>query len=199
MSGGIPSSQRSTLRARAFDFSGILAPLASNQGVVFPYTPVFSISHNTNYGQYDITHSVYQPNYWVSTSNPTIDMTATFTAQDVTEAQYTAACLHFFKSCTKGSFGQQTRTSTSGSPPPVLLLSSYGVGQMSNVPVVLRNFTYTLPDDFDYVTFSTSAGEQTLPTQMLVQLSFTPQYAPTVVRKEFNINQYRSGQSGGFI
>lgn len=198
MSGGISSSQRTTLRTRGgFSYDGILAPLASTQGVVFPYTPVLSVSHAANFGQYDITHSVYQPNYWVNTSNPTIDMTATFTAQDLSEASHTAACLHFFKAVTKGSFGQQTRNTTSGSPPPVLLLNSYG--QFQNVPVVLRSFTYTLPDDFDYVTVDTAVGEQTLPTQMLVQLSFSPQYAPTKVRKEFNINSYRSGQAGGFL
>lgn len=200
MSGGVRWSQRTTLKTKdASWLSGILAPLTkTGNGVNFPYTPTINMAHSANYGSYDIAGSVYQPNYYVNTPNPQIDLTATFTAQSNTEAEYTAACLHFFKSVLKGDYGQQTR-STSGTPPPVLLLSSYGSMHLENTPVILRSFNYTLPEDLDYVTIEIDGQLQTLPTQLLVSLSFTPQYPPTKVRKEFNINTYRSGKAGGFM
>jgi hypothetical protein len=201
MSGGINTSQRTTLRTKgsSFNYDGILSPLNLDRGVVFPYTPVINIGHSANFGQYDITHGIYQPNFYVNTPNPQIDMTCTFTAQDITEAEHTVACLHFFKAVTKGDFGEASRATTAGTPPPVLLFSTYGSATAQNVPVVLRSFNYTLPDDFDYVTVETAAGPQTIPTQMMVAISLIPQYAPTKVRKNFNIQDYRSGRAGGFM
>lgn len=200
MSGGVRWSQRTTLRTQdASWLTGLLAPLTNtSNGVSFPYTPTINMSHSANYGSYDIPGTPYQPNYYVNTPNPQIDLTATFTAQSIVDAKYTAACMQFFKSSLKGDYGQQTRA-TSGTPPPVLILSSYGSLHLENTPVILRSYTYTLPEDLDYVTVDIDGKLQTLPTQLLVSLSFTPQYPPSKIRKEFNINSYRAGKAGGFL
>ena len=50
-----------------FELEGVLLPLAADKGLVFPYTPTLQVGHATNYGTYDITHTIYQPQYYVST------------------------------------------------------------------------------------------------------------------------------------
>lgn len=203
MAGGIRYDQRTVLRSSglkgAVQGDTLLEPLVQGSELVvkFPYTPTINIAHSANYGTYDAPGSVYQPNYYVNLNNPQIDMTATFTAQSENEAKHMVACMQFFQGVLKGDFGEQTRATSSGTPPPVLRLSSYGSHQFRNTPVILRAYNYTLAEDFDYVTVDTPTGSQTVPTNILVSLSFSPQYPPTTVRKEFNINDYRSGRAGG--
>jgi hypothetical protein len=45
-----------------------------------------------------------------------------------------------------------------GTPPPLLYLSGLGEYQFDNHPVVLTNFTYTLPNDVDYINAYPSGG-----------------------------------------
>ena len=85
-------------QGKPFNFFGVLRPLLNDKGVIFPYTPTIQFSHNANYGAYDVQGSVYQQNYYMNTSNPTINVTALFSSNTVEEAKHTAAAIHFFKS-----------------------------------------------------------------------------------------------------
>lgn len=200
MSGGLSETTgRVSLKTKAgnpFGLSGILAPLSRDGGVVFPYTPTIQMGHSANYGSYDITHSLYTPNYFINTPNPSISITANFTADDKQSAAYTAAAIHFFKTCTKMDYGQQRRT-TAGTPPPILSLNVYNRNSLhaKGTPVVIRSFNYTLPEDIDYV-----EGEfGVVPTMIIVQLDLTVQFSPATVRKRFNINTFAQGRMlGGF-
>lgn len=188
---------------------GLLGPLKETNGVVFPYTPSIQVAHAANYGTYDITHSVYQSQYYINTANPNIGLFTTFTAQSQEEAIYMAASLHFFKSCTKSDFGDVNRAGadgglgTAGTPPPVLLFTAYGNIHFKNVPVVIRSVSYTMPEDVDYITFKYTRDTISMPTQMLISLDLGVQMAPTKQR-EFDLQRYRHGialgrKSTGFL
>ena len=199
MSGGLSQRERVSLRIKSgnpFSLGGKLAPLSRDRGVIFPYTPTIQMGHTANYGSYDITHSAYTPNYFVNTPNPSISITANFTANDNEEAAYTAAAIQFFKTCTKMDYGEQRRT-TAGTPPPILTLSIYGNQLHANqTPVVIRSFNYTLPEDVDYV----SGNFGVVPTMMVVSLELSVQFSPGTVRKSFNISRFANGNLlGGFI
>jgi hypothetical protein len=73
-----------------------------------------------------------------------------------------------------------------GTPPPLLYLSGLGEYQFDNHPVVLTNFTYTLPNDVDYINAYPNGG-----TTGINGASLTPFQAPTLGR-EF-------GKIGGFV
>jgi hypothetical protein len=196
MSGGVKGRDKVRLRAGSgFALTGDLSPLRSTGGVVFPYTPTIQVGHAASYGTYDVTHSVYQTNYWVNTRNPSIQITAQFTAQTQEDANYSAAAMHFFKSCTKGEFGRSS--GNPGVPPPVLRLSGYGPLNFANVPVVVASFSYTLPEDLDYV--ETDYGN--IPSMYLASLDLLVQHVPVNVRNNFNAAAYRSGSilGKGFI
>lgn len=195
---GVHGDQKAKLVLKNPDpsvFSGMLAPLARANGVIFPYTPTIQVGHSANYGTYDMPHTNYQTHYYVNSPNPTLSLTATFTAQDIEDASKSAAALHFFKSMTKMDFGKANRgvLGTAGAPPPVLLFTAYGGLHFKNTPVVIKTFAYSLTEDPDYITFDDDTmGRFTVPTLWMASLELGVQIAP-VTHKDFNIQEYRSG------
>jgi len=128
--------------------AGILAPLRTTNGVVFPYTPTVSTSYQANYEQYDLVHSNYRGLYYKNSRVGDISVRGLFTAQDTTEANYLLAVIHFFRSVTKMFYGQDANR---GVPPPLVFLSGFGNFQFSDHPCVVAAFNYTLPNDVDYI------------------------------------------------
>jgi len=204
MSGGIGEEQKVRLQVKnlsGLSFDGLLSPLRQDRGVIFPYTPTIGIGHSANYGSYDTTHSVYQPNYYVNTPNPSIGITATFTANEMGEARYTAAALHFFKTLTKSDFGEQGINP--GSPPRTLIFNAYGHLHANNVPVILTSVNYNLVEDIDYVEVDFNGSKTSIPTSLLVTLDLRVQMPPRYTKERFNLRNYANGSSvkggDGFI
>jgi hypothetical protein len=127
---------------------GILAPLFSTNGVLFPYTPAINTSYKANYEQYDLVHSNYRGVYYKNSRVDDLNIRATFTAQDSNEADYLLAVIHFFRSVTKMFYGQDEQR---GTPPPLVFLSGLGMNQFYGHPCVVSNFQYNLPDNVDYI------------------------------------------------
>lgn len=133
---------------------GILAPL-KGKGIIFPYTPSISVAYSAKYDTTSLTHSNYNLYTYQGSAVENITVTGDFTAQDITEANYMLAVIHFCRSATKMFYGQDKNR---GVPPPLLYLSGLGEYQFDNHPVVLTNFTYTLPNDVDYINAYPSGG-----------------------------------------
>jgi hypothetical protein len=129
---------------------GILAPLKDTGGVIFPYTPQITMSYSASYDQTDLTHSNYRIYQYRGSNVGEITISGEFTAQDTVEANYLLAVIHFFKSATKMFYGKD-KEPPPGTPPPLCYLSGYGLYQFNNNPLVISNFTYTLPNDVDYI------------------------------------------------
>jgi hypothetical protein len=130
----------------------IMFPLKGTDGVIFPYMPTISTSYRANYDPADITHSNYKLFFYKNSSVEDISITAEFTAQDTSEANYMLAAIHFFKSATKMFYGQDGKSGPrAGTPPPLCYLSGLGSFQFDNHPLVITSFTYSLPNDVDYI------------------------------------------------
>ena len=142
----------STYLYRADDGSGraagILQPLAVTDGVIFPYTPQINSTYKANYNPYDLTHSNYRGYFYQNSAIEEISITATFTAQDTSEANYLLAVIHFFRSITKMFYGQDAQR---GAPPPLVFLQGLGQYQFNLHPCVVSQFVYNLPNDVDYI------------------------------------------------
>jgi len=128
--------------------AGILTPLQSTKGVVFPYTPSITTSFSAGYTAQKLTHSNYPAYYYDSSDTAAISITGDFTVQNVTEGQYLLACIYFFRAATKMFYGSGSHT---GNPPPILFLDGYGKQYFPHVPCVLTSFTHTMPADVDYI------------------------------------------------
>lgn len=127
---------------------GILQPLAVTDGVVFPYTPQITTAYRANYTSYDLTHSNYRGYFYQNSYTDDIQLQATFTAQDTSEAEYLLAVIHFFRSVTKMFYGQDPER---GAPPPLVYLQGLGEYQFNLHPCVVAQFNYNLPSDVDYI------------------------------------------------
>jgi hypothetical protein len=136
--------------------AGILAPLQSTDGVIFPYTPGISVTYSAGYDASELVHSNYKVYQYKGSSVDTVSITADFTAQDTNEANYLLAVIHFFRSVTKMFYGQD-QNPNNGVPPPLCYLSGFGAYTFDAHPLVVTNFTYTTPTEVDYI----RAGSQT--------------------------------------
>jgi hypothetical protein len=148
----------------------LLAPLRASNGVIFPYTPTIQTSYAANYDKYDLTHSNYRGYFYKNSVVNDISVNATFTAQDTFEAQYLLAVIVFFRSATKMFYGKDEFR---GAPPPLVELSGYGEYQYNNHPCLISNFSYSLPNDVDYIQVSPNNQGINL-TNRQSQISSTP-------------------------
>lgn len=133
---------------------GILAPLAATDGIIFPYTPTIQVSYAASYDTSDIVHNNYKFFTYKSSSVDSVTITCDFTAQDTYEANYLLAVVHFLRSLTKMFYGKDENP-LRGIPPPLVFLTGLGSFQFSKHPMVISNFTYSLPQDVDYIRATT--------------------------------------------
>ena len=128
--------------------NGILWPLKETNGVIFPYMPKIDVAYKADYDSYSLTHSNYKGYFYKSSYTDAVNLTATFTAQDTSEANYLLAVIHFFRSVTKMFYGQDAQR---GAPPPLVYLTGLGEYQFAAHPCVVQSFQYNLPNDVDYI------------------------------------------------
>jgi hypothetical protein len=159
LSPGDPNSGASSKYLYKADNPGVLRPLLDTDGVIFPYTPQIQLSYTAEYGQTRITHSNYLIHQYIGSSVEQVTITADFTCQDVYEANYLIAVIHFFRSMTKMFYGQD-QFPVRGTPPPLCYMYGLGNFQFQAHPLAISGFTYTLPNDVDYIktTAPESAG-----------------------------------------
>lgn len=140
--------------------SDLLYPLTGTDGVIFPYMPQINSSYKANYDPSDLTHSNFKTFFYKNSSVEEIQIVADFTAQDSSEANYMLAVIHFFKSVTKMFYGQDGKNGgpRSGTPPPLCYLNGLGTYQFNDHPVLVSSFTYSLPNDVDYIRAGASAA-----------------------------------------
>lgn len=129
---------------------GILAPLASTKGILFPYTPSINVSYLANYDLASIQHSNYKIPQYQNSSVESFTIGCDFTAQSVAEANYILAVIHFLRSVTKMFYGKDENP-IRGTPPPLCYLTGLGQYQFNAHPLLINSFTYTLPTDVDYI------------------------------------------------
>jgi hypothetical protein len=132
------------------DPPGILQPLVSTDGVIFPYTPNIQVAYAATYDAQSITHSNYRVYQYQNSSVDSVTITGAFTCQDVFEANYLLAVIHFFRSMTKMFYGQDDNPKN-GTPPPLCYIYGMGGYQFDALPLAITGFTYNLPNDVDYI------------------------------------------------
>ena len=184
----------------------ILYPLSQTKGLVFPYTPSISLTHQARYGTTPLTHSNYSSYFYEGSEVQAINLSADFTVQNIEEGQYLMAAVHFMRSCTKMFYGQSM---LAGTPPPMVFLDGYGPAYMPHVPCVVTSFTHNMPNDVDYVKIPVGASLQNLagnqintnmfgvstrlPTMSSMQIVLQPIYSRTNVANNFTLERYSAG------
>lgn len=191
--------------------SNILFPLWSTGGVLFPYTPSVSTGYTAEYDPSAFIHTNYGYNAYIRSYPKPISLSTEFTAQSNDEALYLLAVIWFFKSVTKSYFGVEPYNKA-GTPPPTLIFNYLGDYQFNNVPIVVKEFSFTYEANIDYVPVDTSInsiytqnigvdlpraesnGYTYVPTHLKVELNMDMQYIPIKLRNEFNLDKFRQGK-----
>lgn len=202
--------------------AGIMKPLASTGGVIFPYTPQVSVTHAARYGSQNLTHSNYTNYFYEGSEVQAISITGDFSVQNINDGLYLLACIYFFRAATKmffgGSDGDGGTSKRTGNPPPMVFLTGYGSHYFPNVPCVVTSFQHTMPQDVDYLAVPTS-GPQTViqstggapvtqlttrvPTNSSITISLQPIYSRKNLFDNFNLEDFAAGKlingKGGYI
>jgi hypothetical protein len=173
------------------DQSSVLYRLNETNGVFFPFTPTIEMAHRANYSSMTPTHA--NTDYQVYTHSPAvqINISGQFSSQNLAEAQYTLAAMHFFRTVTKMRFGRQD--TNAGLPPPVLVLSGYGSFMLNDLNVIITDFHMDLPQDVDYIEVDVNGNSAWVPSLTTFNVSCVVQQTPKVQRDEFKFDDFASG------
>jgi len=181
----------------------LMRPIKESNGLIWKYTPTVFTAASANYSSHTGQGMQYPVHSYENSTPPEITVTGDFTANDVYEARYLLAVMTFFKIATKGDFGDiAVAKQTAGAPPPVLLFEYLGDHGYNKVPVIVSNYSMSLPNDVDYVPVDTGDGTVTyVPTILNIVCALTPQYTPSKVRRRYDINAIANGAAykDGFV
>ena len=166
----------------------------------FPFTPTISVINSANYSSYDLTHTNYQQRAFDSSTNVELNITAPMIVRNAEEAEYVYHAAMFMRAAMKMSFGQDD---IPGMPPPVLRLYAHGI--YKNLPVQIRDFTWNLDSDIDYVETWIKSGQMLtdgtpeeikirVPVTNMFVFSLQSTYSPKSVRENFGVKDYLDGK-----
>jgi hypothetical protein len=178
----------------------ILAILKDTNGLLFPYTPSIDWNQSVEYTTTSLTHTNQDYQIYKNTPSSIINITGRFTVQNAREAQYMMAVFHFLRVVSKMHFGRQSEQP--GMPPPVLLLSGYGDYMFNDLPVIVKNHSYNLPEDGHTVPITIAGSTVRVPVLATITISLVVQNTPKRLRDEFNLEEFRTGRlmkDGGWI
>lgn len=128
--------------------NALMYPLLETNGVIWPYVPQISVTHQANYTPVGLTHSNYPAHFYNNSEVADIQVSGEFTVQSPADGQYLMAAIYFFRAATKMFFGQGANV---GNPPPIVFLDGYGSHYFPHVPCVLSSFQHTMPAEVDYI------------------------------------------------
>jgi len=141
--------------------AGIMEPIKKTNGVIFPYAPNLTISHQARYNSQPLTHSNYNNYFYEGSEVQAIQVTADFTVQNLAEAAYFLGALYFFRAATKMFYGESGKYQ--GAPPPIVYLDGYGSHYLPHVPCIVTGFSHTMPSDVDYIETQLALGSSDKP------------------------------------
>ena len=182
--------------------NGPMRSLYNTNGMIFPITPTITgYNQAVNMGSIAPTHSNQEYYMYNNTSSMNLNISGEFIAQNNQEAEYLYACLHFLKCVTKSRFGDSDPKR--GFTPPVLLLSGYGNFMFPDLNILIKGYTYELPNNVDYIKVALSGnGDAWVPTKTTINIDCVVQNTPKKNR-QFNLDDFRDGtlirRTKGFI
>ena len=137
--------------------TNVCAPLWDTNGMLMPYTPAIQVTHTAvEYNQYSLPQTPFDYFAYAKRSSPMLSVTAMFTAQNQKEARYLLAVLHWLRGITMNYYGRENGN-LRGLNPPTLLFSAYGPYMYHKVPMLIRNVSFGLDQDVDYVSCGTDS------------------------------------------
>lgn len=196
-----PRVRISPLKPAFYGSGGIMAPLLNTNGVIFPYSPQIQFEQAVNYVEVGMVHTNTDYFSYQRTPSVNINITGKFTCQNQTEGKYALAVIHFFRTASKMYFGEKAGLNA-GLPPPILKLNGYGTYMFNELNCILKSHSFSYNEQIDTVQVTTANGYVRLPAMFDISCSLTVQQTPSKMRKEFDLDSFRTGTlmaKGGWI
>lgn len=171
-----------------FGQNELFSILKKTGGVVWPYQPNITIATKANYTTQDITHGNYPFHSYKNSEVDDIQIAGEFSAETEQDANYWIAATTFLKTATKMFFGQGQNA---GNPPIVCILQGYGSQVFNNVPVIVKSFSVTLPEDVNYV--RVNKYPTWVPIMSEISVTVSPIYNRRNLR-QFDLTKYARGE-----
>lgn len=176
--------------------------LRATGGMVWPYTPTITYSQDVLYDAMNPVHTNQEILSYTRTPASKLSISGVFTSQTTDEALYNLGCIHFLRTVTKMSFGS-SKTPPPGTPPPVLLFDAHGPAMFNSLPVVVTQFSVTIPSEPDYISVvvPTTTQYTRLPVLFEITVALTVQNTPKALR-DWSLDKFRQGsylRPGGWI
>ena len=200
----VKKDQRVKIRIPEEYYSGMSkTQLGTLGGIIFPYTPIISVTHKAEYSSQTPLHSNFAINFYKSSSITPITISGKFTVQNDADADMLISIIHTLRALTKMKYGSD---SDSGAPPPVCRLDAYGTYMLENVPVSISEFKIELPDNVDYYTTTSDSAfgktdQTSVPTVCTISLTCIPMYSRSEMQK-YSVNSWIKDSSlrkGGYL
>lgn len=176
-------------------------------GIYFPVTPSIKQDYKANWTPTNAPHTNFGVYSYSNSQAGPISVSGQFPVQNSEEAEYWTATVAVLRALVKMRTGKD---SIPGAPPPVCRFNAYGTDIFDNVPVVLTDFSITLPDDVDYITGANQQGNsgllgkilgQTIPSNKVPTLStISMTLVPVYSRREmanFSVDSFVNGSLSG--
>lgn len=185
----------------SFQYSELLAPLKQTNGLVFVNTPSVTLGSSATYSPIEPAHNNYQFLSYSQSKVNEIIIECDFYNETPADAKYWVAATQYLRSVSKMFYGDNA--TESGAPPPVIKLNGYGDFVFNNVPVVVKNFTVSMPRDVDYISTSiatksgnppaATSGISWAPTKSNITVTLLVAYSRERVRN-FSLSDFVEGK-----
>ena len=162
-------------------------------GILFPYTPTISYDTQAVYGSVNPVHSNYTQYFYKNSQVGQINITGKFTVQNEKEGKIWLGVVHLLRGLTKMRWGSDANA---GSPPPVCRLEAYGDFMLRNVPVVISNFKFDLPDNVDYMAVKGEYKNTLVPTVSTLNVTLNVMYSRREMQ-DYSVDSWLQGNLRG--
>lgn len=188
--------------------TNLLTPLRETRGLMFPFTPTIDWNQAVNYKTTSLVHSNQDYQSYENTPSTNLSVSGTFVIQNEKEAKYMLACIHFLRVVSKMYFGkasfkdpatvsdpsQPGTPSLAGMPPPVLTFNGYGDYMFNDLPVIVKDHSYTFKPDVSYIDFMVNGSSIRLPAILDISIKLVVQNTPQRNKDKFDLDKFRTGE-----
>lgn len=164
--------------------------------IVFTVMPIVDENRSASYDSLTPTQHPGSIQVYKTTSSRTFNINGKFISRSIDEANRTLKYLNTIRAWVMPYYGSGTAESYPnkiGLPPEILRFNAYGDKNLKDIPVVLTNYSWTYPEDVDYVQAIDSDNKSyPVPRIIEISLSIMECYAPNELSK-FDLMAYKNG------
>lgn len=172
---------------------------SKNRAIFYEASPTVGESRNASYTNYQLIHMPADMLAYQSTTSRTFQLAGPLVSRNADEARANLGFMNLARQWVLPNFGQGVGTpGKEGSTPPILKLWAYNNDNINGVQVVLESYSFSLPNDVDYIHEGVTVP---FPTLMTLNLTLKELYSAEQLSQgawRINLNPDNLGRANDF-